>query len=82
MAVLCISMTYWTYNSEAAIEQGPDFLEKYHQKLNNELGDIVETVRSDIPSLDRCTIEALIVLDVHNKDMIGQLIKEGVTKTT
>jgi len=22
MAVLCISMTYWTYNSEAAIDQG------------------------------------------------------------
>ena len=39
-------------------------------------------MRGDIPSLDRCTIEALIVLDVHNKDMIGQLIKENVTKTT
>jgi hypothetical protein len=35
MAVLCISMTYWTYNSEAAIDQGTDTLEKYYQKLNN-----------------------------------------------
>ena len=35
MAVLCISMTYWTYNSEAAIEEGFDGLGKYHNKLNS-----------------------------------------------
>lgn len=37
MAVLCISMTYWTYNSEAAIEGGAESLEKYYAKLNFEL---------------------------------------------
>lgn len=26
MSVLCIAMTFWTYNSEAAIEGGPDAL--------------------------------------------------------
>lgn len=56
MAVLCISMTYWTYNSEAAIEGGLDSLDKYIGKLNSDLEDIVETVRGEIPSLDRCTI--------------------------
>lgn len=45
MAVLCISMTYWTYNSEAAIEGGLDSLDKYVGKLNSDLEDIVETVR-------------------------------------
>lgn len=80
MAVLCISMTYWTYNSEAAIEGGLDSLDKYIGKLNSDLEDIVETVRGEIPSLDRCTIEALIVLDVHNRDMIKQLRDQNVTK--
>ena len=80
MAVLCISMTYWTYNSEAAIEAGQDGLEKYVNKLNSDLDDIVETVRGDIPALDRCTIEALIVLDVHNRDMIKQLRDSRIDK--
>ena len=35
MAVLCISMTYWTYNSEAAIEGGAESLNKYCLKLNS-----------------------------------------------
>lgn len=82
MTVLCISMTYWTYNSEAAIEGGLDSLSKYVTRLNSDLEDIVETVRTDIPALDRSTIEALIVLDVHNRDMIVQLRDEGVTKIT
>lgn len=32
--------------------------------------------------MDRCTIEALIVLDVHNRDMINQLKNDGVCKIT
>ena len=51
-------------------------------KLNTDLESIVETVRTDIPALDRFTIEALIVLDVHNRDMIVQLRDENITKTT
>lgn len=82
MAVLCISMTFWTYNSEDAIEAGADGLEKYLNKLNFELSEIVQITRSDISPLDRATIEALIVLDVHNRDMISQLKNENVYKTS
>jgi hypothetical protein len=33
--------------------------------------------------LDRCTLEALIVLDVHNKDVIEiELAKNGIDKAT
>jgi dynein heavy chain len=39
-------------------------------------------VRKDISTLDRCTIEALIVLDVHNRDMIAQLRDQRVEKVT
>lgn len=37
-------------------------------------------VRSDISKLDRCTIEALIVLDVHNKDVVKKLEEQKVEK--
>jgi dynein heavy chain, axonemal len=42
----------------------------------------VEITRSDISPLDRSTIEALIVLDVHNRDMINQLKLDNVYKIT
>ncbi len=36
--------------------------------------------RKDITPLDRCTIEALIVLDVHNRDTIGYLVRAGTDR--
>lgn len=35
MAVLCISMTFWTTNSEVAIEAGPESLEEFSNKLTS-----------------------------------------------
>lgn len=37
-------------------------------------------MRSDVNSLDRATIEAMIVLDVHNRDSVGNLVEEKVEK--
>lgn len=37
-------------------------------------------VRSNISPLDRCTIEALIVLDVHNRDVVEQLAEMKIEK--
>ena len=82
MAVLCISMTFWTTNSEQAIESGTEAVSKFVSKLTSELEEIVDLVRKDISTLDRCTIEALIVLDVHNRDMIAQLRDQRVEKVT
>lgn len=72
MAVLCINMTYWTSNSEKALnDDGNAGVSKYAKVCASQLESIVELVRSNINSLDRCTIEALIVLDVHNRDCIA-----------
>lgn len=37
MAVLCISMAFWTTNSEQAIEAGPEAVAKFVKKLTDEL---------------------------------------------
>lgn len=42
--------------------------------------DIVGLVRQNISKLNRCTLEALIVLDVHNKDVVSVLLKDGISK--
>ncbi len=44
--------------------------------------DIVVVVRKDITPLDRLTIEALIVIDVHNRDVVRNLVQKKVEKTT
>jgi dynein heavy chain, axonemal len=46
------------------------------------LNEIVGLVRSDVNYLDRATIEALIVLDVHNRDSVGMLVNDKVEKVT
>ena len=50
-------------------------METYCSKLNTELFDIVHLVRSDLNELDRMTLGAMVVLDVHNRDVIDDLIK-------
>ena len=41
------------------------------------MNDIVAVVRTDISKLERCTLEALIVLDVHGKDVIENDLING-----
>lgn len=45
---------------------------------NKLLDSIINLVRGDLSDLSRCTMKALIVLDVHARDVIQQLVDEGV----
>jgi hypothetical protein len=38
-------------------------------------------VRGDLKELDRLTLGAMVTLDVHAKEIIEPLIKEGVNST-
>ena len=82
MAVLNIDMTEWTRDAEVAIQEGKDGLPKYYKRLDVELLKIVNLVKKNITPLNRCTLEALIVLDVHNKDVVKQLIDAKVQSIT
>ena len=79
MAVLSISLTYWTQGAEEAlIEYGVQGAVDYAKKCTSLLEDIVRLVRTEISPLDRCTVEALIVLDVHARDVIQKLADSEV----
>jgi len=45
-------------------------LEGFYKKLNEQMDGTVNLVRTNLTSLQRCTIEAMIVLDVHARDTI------------
>lgn len=55
-------------------------LQAYYDKLQTQLLETVGVVRSDINKLQRATLEALIVLDVHAKDVIRtELVNMGIS---
>jgi len=60
------------------MEKGREGLIEYEQQCTDLFTDIVDLVRADIDDLTRSTLKALIVLDVHARDCITQLVKEGI----
>ena len=43
---------------------------------------LIEVVRGEISRLQRCTIEALVVLEVHSRDVIRELLDHNITSPT
>jgi dynein heavy chain len=80
-AVLVISQLYWTHTTEECMQKsGMPGLKAHYEKLREMLQDTVLVVRKDISALQRSTIEALIVLDVHATDLIKtDLVDKGVS---
>ncbi|EDW73522.2 uncharacterized protein Dwil_GK16602 [Drosophila willistoni] len=66
-----ISCMAWTYEVEEAIEQRT--LPAYLDKSNGQIGDLVQLVRTDLQAGVRIAVEALIVLDVHARDVVKYL---------
>jgi len=82
-AVLCVSMTKWTEDAEKAMREGGlPGLSAFLQTCNSQLSAIVSLVRGNISDLVRCTLKALIVLDVHARDVINQLVTDGFADVT
>ncbi|CAE7543696.1 DNAH7 [Symbiodinium sp. CCMP2456] len=79
-AVIAIFSLFWTREVEEGLrEHGNDGILQVAEKLKGTLGDIIDLVRNDIPALTRCTLEALIVIFVHNKDTVEELCKMGTS---
>ena len=77
--VLAISQVMWTRGVENAMRNGGQKALKAHVDfLNNQLRKLVELVRGDLTNLQRLTLGALTVLDVHARDVVVQLAEDGV----
>ncbi|KAL3693679.1 hypothetical protein R1sor_007330 [Riccia sorocarpa] len=83
MLILCASQIHWTTEVAVAIESGGNAgLQAYEQKCSLQLQDLVKLVRGDLTTLERFTIGALCVVDVHARDVVTLLRTSGVTKDT
>ncbi|KAJ1527333.1 Dynein heavy chain 7, axonemal, partial [Nowakowskiella sp. JEL0078] len=79
--VLCVSSIFWTIGVEKSIPLGKKGLEDFYAKLNTELSEVIRLVRGNLTKMARTTLGALVVIDVHARDVVAQLIQDGVKDT-
>ncbi|KAJ3286989.1 Dynein heavy chain 7, axonemal [Borealophlyctis nickersoniae] len=80
--VLGVSQTFWTKEVEFVILEGrQNGLAKYVDLSTERLSKVVELVRGNLTKLARITLEALVVIDVHARDVVQQLADEKVSNT-
>jgi len=79
--VLAASQIHWTHLVETAITSGPAALPAFLDKSNADLNDIVRKVRGRLQKLGRATFGALIVIDVHARDVVMSLVQKKISST-
>ncbi|XP_015178312.1 PREDICTED: dynein heavy chain 7, axonemal, partial [Polistes dominula] len=80
--LLCVGQMYWTQQVEEAMLRGVDGLREYFDQCQTELNNIIVLVRGKLSKQNRISLEALVTLDVHGKDVLEDLCEEEVTKNT
>ncbi|XP_063719575.1 dynein axonemal heavy chain 3-like [Symsagittifera roscoffensis] len=78
--VLSASQIHWTAEAVKALEQNR--LKWYHDKLTKQIEAIVTMVRGRLNTMARITLESLIVIDVHARDVVAKLWKSGTNDQT
>lgn len=80
--VQSISLTYWTlYITESFMSDNPKkSLQDYLQTNIEQIGKIVDLVRGDLSSQNRITLGALVVLDVHARDVLAEIVEKEVSE--
>jgi len=76
--VLCVSQMYWTKECVESINDGK--LAEYGDQCTSQLGDIVTRVRGKLTKLERKTLSALVVIDVHARDVVVDMAKKDVVE--
>ncbi|XP_032988956.1 dynein axonemal heavy chain 1 isoform X1 [Rhinolophus ferrumequinum] len=69
--------TYWTMEVAEALVAN-NLSNQLFPKLAKQLSDLVALVRGKLSHMQRAVLSALIVIEVHAKDVVGKLIQENV----
>ncbi|KPI89879.1 dynein heavy chain putative dynein heavy chain point mutation [Leptomonas seymouri] len=82
--VIAVCSLFWTMEAtQAMVENGTVGLITFHEKCATQMDDLIVLVReSGLGVVERCTLEALVVIEVHSKDIIRMLGGKGVDSPT
>jgi len=78
-AVLCVSQKFWTANVHEAMRGGLEAMKTYLRLNDDQIDEVVKIVRGTLSKQNRISLQALIVLDVHARDVLANLIEKNVT---
>ncbi|XP_069500104.1 dynein axonemal heavy chain 1 [Ambystoma mexicanum] len=70
--------TFWTKEVSEALDAG-DLTTRLFPQLSSQLSDLVALVRGKLSRMQRSVLSALIVIEVHAKDVAARLVEESVT---
>ena len=74
-----VAQVYWTREVTESIQRaGSKGLSEYAAKCTMQLNKIVNLVRGQLTSLERATCGALVVIDVHARDVTSEMAHKGV----
>ena len=75
--VIAVCQTYWTEEVSEAVNN--NCLPDLYKVLLSQLDDLRELVRKDLSKIGRMTMSALIVVEVHARDVVVKMLEEGVS---
>jgi dynein heavy chain len=78
--VIAGSQTQWSADVTTAIQAGPGGLPAFFDVMKGQLADLVRLVRGELGSIQREVLSALIVIEVHARDVVETMVKQGVSK--
>lgn len=82
MVSLAGSQIWWTWEVEDSfrrVKQGEKTSVKdLSQKLTGQLNDLVDTVRTKLSSQDRLKLTTMIIIDVHARDIVDNLVRDSI----
>ncbi|XP_036367019.1 dynein heavy chain 1, axonemal-like isoform X1 [Octopus sinensis] len=74
--VIAGCQTFWTEGVTHSLQD--DTIRKYHELVLSQLDDLRKLVRGEVPKIGRLTLSALIVIEVHSRDVVAKIIDEKV----
>ncbi|XP_028841933.1 dynein heavy chain 1, axonemal isoform X2 [Denticeps clupeoides] len=69
---------FWTMEVSEALRKG-DLADRLYPQLQKQLGGLVQLVRGRLSKMQRAVLSALIVIEVHARDVAAKLVEEGIT---
>ena len=77
--MLNASQVVWTSDVENALnEEGAAGLKKYYEFLLEQLNESVMLVRQKLTKLAKISVNALIVIDVHARDVVAKMVDKQI----
>lgn len=82
MTAVLGSQTWWTWEVEDVFRRvasgDKHAMINLAKKLTDQLGDLTDMLRSNLGSLDRKKLNALIIIEVHARDIVNGFVRDSV----